>query len=380
MSRSAKRSSGGAFSLPGRYYTAAEIFAAELDQLFTSRWLYAGRASELDRPGAHTLFELAPERSGPEPLPHESVIIVRGEDEALRAFHNVCRHRGARMCTAAGHAQSTIRCPYHAWSYGLDGRLLGAPNMADVAGFDRADYPLVPVALTQWEGFVFLNFADPAPAFDEAFAAILDRFTPWRLPRLVRAASVSYEVAANWKLLFENYCECNHCPVIHPALNQLTPYQGADNDLTEGEILGGPMQIETPEGSMTQTGHLCGPPLVSGPLRQQVYYYTIFPNMFLSLHPDYVLTHRLEPVAVDRTRVVCEWLFDPSWREHEGSDPEQAVKFWDQVNREDWQVCELSQQGVASRGYRPGPYSELESMSAAFDRAYLEALGSAAQR
>jgi Rieske 2Fe-2S family protein len=379
MTERGKRTAGGARALPGRYYTSSAIFAREMEQLFASRWLCAGRVSELEQAGSVMLFELAPERAGLEPVPRESVLIVRGEDDEIRAFYNVCRHRGARLCTVEGPVGGRIRCPYHAWSYGLDGRLVGAPNMTEVANFNRADYPLLPVATALWEGFVFINMATEPVPFAEAFAPILDTFMPWGISRLVVGERVTYEVAANWKLLFQNYNECYHCPIIHPALNQLTPYLGAENDLQAGEILGGPMQIRHADASMTVSGHLCAPPLVDGVERQRVYYYTIFPGMFLSLHPDYVLIHRIEPLAIDRTRVTCEWLFDPSYKDVEGSDPQEAVTFWDRVNREDWHVCELSQLGVVSRGYVPAPYSELESVSAAFDRAYLEALGEAPQ-
>jgi Rieske 2Fe-2S family protein len=365
MAERGKRTSGGARALPGSYYTSSAIFARELEQIFANRWLYAARQSELAQPGSYLLFELA----------QDSILIVRGEDDEIRAFHNVCRHRGARLCVTAGHAQGRIRCPYHAWSYALDGRLLGAPNMTDVVDFDKAEYPLLPVATALWEGFVFINLAPSPVPFAEAFAPIHGAFSAWGIPRLIRAEQVTYEVAANWKLIFQNFAECYHCPIIHPALNQITPYLGAQNNLQCGEILGGPMQMRGADSSMTVSGHLCGPPLVDGLERQRVYYYTIFPGMFLSLHPDYVLTHRLQPLAIDKTRVTCEWLFDPGYQTMEGADPQEAVSFWDRVNREDWHVCELSQLGVVSRGYVPGPYSELESVTAAFDRAYLDALG-----
>jgi glycine betaine catabolism A len=375
MPKQGRRTSGGARALAGNYYTSSAIFAQEMQQLFAARWLCTVHQSALPQVGSHVLYELAPTQPGPEPVPSESVLIVRGEDGEIRAFYNVCRHRGARLRQVGGQLPANcIRCPYHAWTYALDGRLMGAPNMGDVAGFDRSEHPLTPVATAVWNGFVFINLAPTPVPFEQAFASVLGKFTDWQIPRLVVAEQATYEVAGNWKLLFQNYSECYHCPTIHPALNQLTPYLGAHNDHESGEILGGPMQIELPEGSMTESGHLCGPPLVSGAERMRVYYYTLFPNMFLSLHPDYVLVHRLDPLAIDRTRVVCEWLFDPAWREHEGANPGEAVAFWDRVNREDWQVCEMAQQGVRSRGYKPGMYSELESTTAAFDRAYLEAI------
>ncbi len=374
MRKQGRRTSGGARALAGNYYTSSAIFAQEMQQIFGSRWLCTVHQSALPKPGSHALYELAPAQPGPEPMPSESVLIVRGDDGAIRAFYNVCRHRGARLRQAGGQLPNNcIRCPYHAWTYALDGRLAGAPNMADVEGFDRGEHSLIPVATAVWEGFVFINLAPNPVPFEQAFASILTQFSAWQIARLVVARQVTYEVAGNWKLLFQNYSECYHCPTIHPALNQLTPYLGADNDHESGEILGGPMQIQQTEGSMTESGHLCGPALVSGAERERVYYYTIFPNMFLSLHPDYVMVHRLDPVAIDRTRVICEFLFDPTW-EQAGGKPDEAVTFWDRVNREDWEVCEIAQQGVRSRGYVPGLYSELESTTAAFDRAYLEAL------
>lgn len=367
------RTAGGARALPGQYYTSPAVFAREMDRIFGTRWLCAGRADSLERPGSYRVFEIGAQ-AGALARP-ESILLVRGEDDRVRAFYNVCRHRGARLCTGDGQAQGHLRCPYHAWSYALDGRLAGAPNMADVAGFDRANYPLMPVATAVWEGFVFVSLSGAPVPFEQALAPIYSAFSAWQLPRLLVGHRVEYDLAANWKILFQNYNECYHCPTIHPALNQLTPYLGARNDFEAGEILGGPMQIVEPETSMTESGHLCALPLVEGSERQRVHYYTIFPNLFLSLHPEYVLVHRLEPLAIDRTRVVCEWLFHPAARDQPGFAPEEAVRFWDRVNREDWHVCELTQQGVVSRGYVPGPYAELESVVAAFDRAYLEALG-----
>lgn len=330
------------------------------------RWLYVCRADELTRAGSYTLFELG----------RESVIVVRGHDDEIRAFHNICRHRGTRLCKTAGETtRGTFRCPYHAWSYGLDGRLLGAPHMADVVGFDRADYPLIPVASAVWEGGVFINFADAPTPFAEAFAPIHDKLGRWQLARLCVAARRDYDIAANWKLIFENYVECYHCPIIHPALDALTPYREADNDLATGEILGGPMQLRAGAESLSEGGARCGPLLVTGPEREQVYYYTVFPALFLALHPDYVVVYRLDPVAIDRTLVRCQWLFDRDYREHPDAEPERAVAFWDRVNHEDQELVELAQQGVLSRAYIPGPYAELESLSAEFDRTYLDALG-----
>ncbi len=361
------RTAGGAKTLPARLYTSPAIFRLEMDRIFATRWLYAARASELDAPGRWIALSVG----------RDSLLVLKDADR-VRAFHNVCRHRGTRLCAEpAGRFDGPIRCPYHAWSYALDGRLIGAPNMQDVEGFDKADYPLHAVPVASWDGGLFVSMNPRAPAFEEAFAPLRGRCDAWRLAELVPAHRITYDVNANWKLIFQNYSECYHCPSLHPLLNRLTPFRDASNDLTEGPILGGPMRLSREHGSMTMSGARCAAPLagVKGEDLSRVYYYTIFPNMLLSLHPDYVLIHRISPLACDRTQIVCEWLFHPEAAGGAGFDPSDAVTFWNTTNAQDWGISERSQQGIASRAYVPGPYAALESMVAAWDRNYLAALG-----
>jgi Rieske 2Fe-2S family protein len=357
-------------ALSGKYYTSNEIFSLEMQRIFSKRWLYTVHESALPQPGSHVLFE---------PVPGESVMLMRGDDGQIRGFYNVCRHRGARLRSSDGQLPgSCLRCPYHAWTYGLDGQLLGAPHMADVPGFNRAEISLVAVPTAVWEGLVFINLDPAAMPLEQALAPILNVAAPWQIPRLVLADQITYDVAANWKLISQNDAECYHCPLVHPRLTQLSPTD-LDTDvaypnLESGEILGGPMRIERPNGSLTESGNICAPPLVSEPERSQAHYYMLFPTLSLSLLPDYVLIHRLDPLAVDRTRIVVEWLVDPAYLDSTEFDPQEAVAFWDRVNREDWHICERAQQGVRSRGFMPGLYSELESLTAAFDVAYLQAI------
>ncbi|HET6617846.1 MAG TPA: aromatic ring-hydroxylating dioxygenase subunit alpha [Gemmatimonadota bacterium] len=354
----------GARTLPGRYYTAPEIFAAEGERIFRRSWSCAWREDELACRGEYFLVSTA----------GEELIVVRGDDDAPRAFYNVCRHRGTRLCEAErGQLSRSIQCPYHAWTYALDGRLIGAPDMDQVEGFDRKDYPLHQAALASWGGFLFVNLEDDPEPFDVAFAPLLERFARFNLASLRAWRRVEYDVRANWKLLFQNYSECLHCPVIHPRLSQLTPFRTGQNDLVEGPYLGGYMVLAEKGGSMTMSGRSCALPVGALPEEEleRVYYYSIFPNLLLSLHPDYVMAHRLWPLAPDRTRVVCEWLFHPDAFLAADFDPEDAVAFWDTTNREDWHICERGQAGISSRKYGPGPYSARESLPAAWDREYL---------
>ena len=308
----------------------------------------------------------------------ESIIVLRDRSGTPRAFYNVCRHRGTRICEAeSGRFSETIQCPYHAWTYTTEGQLIGAPHMNEVAGFDKRAYPLHQVALHEWEGFLFLSLAQQPEPFETAFAPLVGRFARFNLPRLTVKKRIEYDVRANWKLIFQNYSECLHCPVIHPELSSLMPYTSGANDLTEGPFLGGYMVISEPHASMTMTGRACGLPLGNLPHdeRQRAYYYTIFPNLMLSIHPDYVVYYTLWPQAPALTKVVCEWMFNPDSVGRPDFNPDDAVEFWDVTNKQDWHIAERSQLGVSSRVYAPGPYSPRESVPAAWDRAFLQALG-----
>ncbi|MFY9549728.1 MAG: aromatic ring-hydroxylating dioxygenase subunit alpha [Thermoanaerobaculia bacterium] len=359
-----------ATTLPGEYYTSEAIFAAEEERIFARRWLCAGRSDAVAEPGDYRLFDVG----------RESLILVRGRDGAARAFFNVCRHRGTRLCEEpAGRFAGAIQCPYHAWTYGLDGVLLSAPHMADVPWFAKADYPLVSASVAEWEGFLFVNLAREARSLDEALHPLLGRFAPWRLPTLKTARSIDYDVAANWKLIYQNYSECYHCPPVHPALAKLSHYRSGANNLRDGAVLGGYMTITQKGGSLTTSGRMCGVPLgeISEEERQRVYYYSVFPGLFLTIQPDFAMATRLTPVSVGRTRVVCDFLFAPESLAEPGFDPVDGIDIWDVTNRQDWHVCELAQRGVSSRAYHPGLYAREESLLAAFDREYLRSLSGA---
>ncbi|MGH7576766.1 MAG: aromatic ring-hydroxylating oxygenase subunit alpha [Longimicrobiales bacterium] len=354
----------GARGLPREYFTSAAIYADELERLFLARWLCACREEEIARPGDYRLVEIA----------GESVMVLRDAGGRLRAFYNVCRHRGARLCEApAGRLRNTIQCPYHAWTYRLDGSLAGAPHMQEYEGFDRRDYPLHAVEVGTWEGFVFVNLAaDPEP-LEAWLAPIRFRFSRFNISELRSARRIEYHVAANWKLIFQNYSECLHCPTIHPELAERTPYNSGENDLVEGPFLGGFMVLTDGDDSLTTGGEACAIPVGDLPPEdlRRVYFYSIMPNLLLSLHPDFVMFHTLWPESVGRTRIVCEWLFHPDAPGVAGFRPDDAIEFWDRTNRQDWHVCESTQAGVASRAYAPGPYSPRESLPAAWDREYL---------
>ncbi len=355
-------------TLERHWYASPDVFALERERIFARSWTYVARAERLTQPGDYVLADVA----------GESLIVTRDHAGRLRAFFNVCRHRGTRLCTVAeGRFGGSIQCPYHAWTYGLDGALLAARNMSDVPGFARADFPLREAALATLDGFVFANVADAPDPFEAGLGALLARFARWNVGELRVAREIDYELACNWKLIFQNYSECYHCPLVHPQLDKLSPSDSGRNDLREGPVLGGYSLLRARGVSLTTTGVTSRPALpgLSAADLDRTYYYTVFPSMLLSLHPDYVMVHDVRPIAWDRTRVTCSWLFDPAVMAAPGFDPSDAVDFWDLTNRQDWHVCELTQRGVESRAYEPGPYANAEGLLAAFDRYYRDAIG-----
>lgn len=358
------RTANGEYSLGREFYVDQGLFAQEQETIFGQTWQLLGRDSEFD--SARSFRSMA--------IGGQPIVIVRGDDRRLHGFHNVCRHRGAMVveCGAGRLDKPALTCPYHAWNYDLEGNLIGAPNMAGVEDFARQEHGLKPFQLEVAHGFVFANLSQQPISLDQWLAPVQEHLISSGAADLVGGAQIEYSVNANWKLLFENYSECYHCPTVHPALNRLTPYRGAANEVQNGPILGGPMSLADEAETMSSDGKRIGCllPGRNGEQRRAIFYFTIFPSFFLSFHPDYLLVHRIEPQAVDATRVVCDFLFHPSVTADPSFDPKSAVEFWDLTNRQDWDVCQRVQAGARSRAFSPGPLSNLESIVAAFDRHY----------
>jgi Rieske 2Fe-2S family protein len=348
-------------TLPARYYTDVDLYKAEMDRLFGRMWFYVARSEEIERPGQFVVREL----NG------YNIVVTRNAGGRVTAFHNVCRHRGTRLCAeAAGKFAGSIQCPYHAWTYDLDGRLIGAPHMDEVPHFRKSDFPLHAVRADEWDGHVFLSLAQNGPSLKEQLGTLVERFRSWRMQDLRLGRRIVYDVKANWKLIIQNYNECLHCPNLHPALNKLSHYLSGENEPLQPTYMGGLMDLRPGVETLSMDGK-CPRAILPGlsPAdARRVYYYCIFPNMMLSLHPDYMLTHTLWPIAPDRTINVCEWHFQPSELARPEFDASDCVEFWDMTNKQDWHVCELSQAGISSPAYVPGPYSNREDLLYAFDR------------
>lgn len=358
-------------TLPRAYYHDEAIYQEELDKIFYRRWLLACREEEIPVPGDFLTVTVG----------DESILLVRGQDGRIHAHFNVCRHRGTRLCMdeRGRFGADLIRCPYHAWQYALDGRLNAAPLMKDAPGFRREDFPLHTAHVGRWGGFVFINLAeDPAP-FEEEMGALIGRFEDWKLPDLRIAHQLNYTLACNWKLILQNYQECYHCPGVHPLLSQWTPFCSAVHDCFDGAVIGGFMELSVPRGSMTLDGQAAAPPVcdVSGADLQRVHYYSVFPNLLFSPHPDFVLYHRIRPVAVGQSRNDCFFLLHPDVIKEPARMArfQSAIAFWDMTNRQDWSVCEQMQLGLQSQRFDRGRYTPQEDILYALDREVLKALG-----
>jgi Rieske 2Fe-2S family protein len=343
--------------LPREAYVDAAVFAWEQEHFVERGWVCLGGAGELAAAGDQRADAVG--RGG--------VFLVRGSDERLRAFANACRHRGHELlpCGEAAVTRSGVVCPYHAWSYRLDGSLRRTPGFARGPEFSEEEHGLVELATEVWHGFVFVNVSGDAGPLARHLDGLDELVAPYEPERLRPAGRHEYVVHANWKILNENYQECYHCPVIHPELCQVTPPDSGANYLHPGAgaWVGGFMLLRPGVDTMSLDGRsgAAGPLRgVASNARDQVLYIGVFPNLLLSLHPDYVMTHVVTPLSADRSRVACEWSFAPEDMEQDGFDPAFAVDFWDVTNRQDWAACESVQRGLSSPAARPGPLSRDE--------------------
>jgi len=361
----------GTRTLPGKYYHSREIYNEEIEKIFYKFWIYACRAEEIPQSGDFKLIQVE----------DESLILVRDKTENIKAHFNVCRHRGTQLCTeASGNFKSkNIQCPYHAWTYGLDGKLISAPLMQEGQGFQKDHCNLHQANVYVWEGFVFINLAvDPIP-FEEQMEALIGKFSDWKMSELKIAHHIRYELKCNWKLILQNYQECYHCPGVHPLLSELTPVQSAQHDASKGAVIGGFMDLTKERGSMTMNGEAAAPPVcdVSGEDLQRIYYYSVFPNLLLTPHPDFVLFHHITPLGPGEITNDCYWLFRPEVIDNPKAQAgiTSAVEFWDLTNRQDWQVCEQMQIGTKSKRFTRGYYSGREDILHQLDLEVLKALG-----
>jgi Rieske 2Fe-2S family protein len=343
--------------LPAAAYTSPEVLAWERRHLFAGGWSCLGRLVDLLPTGGRptTQRSLA--------VGDVAALLVRDGDR-VRMFANTCRHRGHELLVEGESSQRrSIVCPYHAWTYDLGGALTGARGFREDERFEPADHGLVELPVRVWEGWVFGHALHPqgselVPSFERHLGDLTGILAPYACGSLVLADRHTYEVAANWKVVAENYHECYHCPLIHPELCQVSPPDSGHNYDLPGAWIGGSMDLRDGMATMSMTGALAATPL-PGVDPRQVEYVQVLPNLLVSAHPDYVMTHRLVPLEPGRTWIECSWLVAAG---PDGSVPDArgAVDFWDLTNKQDWGACESVQRGLASPHFRPGPFAPNE--------------------
>jgi glycine betaine catabolism A len=349
-------------TLPGSAYHSDEVLAWEREHFFAPSWVCAGRADELAEPGSQRAVEAG----------GTGILLIRGEDNQLRGFHNTCRHRGHELLVCGATTQrKVVQCPYHRWTYGLDGTFRGGPTMALQPGFDKSDpdHSLRGAAVREWHGWVFVNASGDAPDFDTYVGNLDDLMAPYDPGRMFVGATHSYEIAANWKVIAENYHECYHCTEIHPELCAVSSPTSGEGIQPTGLWVGGTMTLRDGVETMSLDGKSTGVRIrgLDDAAAKDVGYYMLWPNVLISPHPDYVMTHRIEPLTPDKTFVECQWLFPPESTERADFDPAFAADFWDVTNRQDWNACEAVQRGSGGPGFRQGPFSEQEVQVYEFD-------------
>jgi Rieske 2Fe-2S family protein len=338
-------------TLPGNYYTDETIFAVEQEKVFETMWFCAVRSAELTGPGAFETVQVG----------RENLIISRSREGHVRAFFNVCRHRGSRLTTEqCGQVKRSFQCGYHAWTYDLDGKLIAAPNLTKMPDVDRVQYGLRPVAVREWLGYIWVCLAPEPPSFeDTVLQEVVNRLGDLQLlerygvEHLKVGCRISYDVTANWKLIVENFMECYHCATIHPELTEILP-EFADGFAAQYFVGHGAAFGESIEGFTVDGGAgLDRIPTIEADQDRRYYAITVKPQVFINMVPDHVIVHRMFPVSVDRTVVVCDWLYLPEVVQS-GADVSRSVELFDRVNRQDFQACERTQPSMSSRVYRDG--------------------------
>jgi glycine betaine catabolism A len=337
---------GDSRMLPRGAYLDDAVLEWERDHLFDG-WVCLGRAEEIAKPRMMKAYSAG--RSG--------ILVTRDAAGTVHGFENACRHRGHELlpCDATTEARGIV-CPYHAWSYHLDGRLMGAPDFEKHASFEPEKHALMPVEIHEWHGWMFANRGGGGP-FEEhvdGLGVVIERYDG---ADLVTAEVHEYDVEANWKVIVENYQECYHCPMIHPELCRVSPPTSGDNIQPQGGWIGGGMDLRGHAATMSLDGSSGGTVMarLDEVERRTVMYIAVMPNLLISLHPDYVMTHLLTPVAPSRTRIKCSWAFPAETVARAEFSPAYAVDFWDLTNRQDWSACEAVQRGMNTPHYVPGP-------------------------
>ena len=346
-------------SLPARWYYDADVYRDELERIFFRDWLYVCHVSELAEARRYRRFDIG----------GQSLLVVRDSEGVLRAFHNTCPHRGSELCAERdGRFRSKlIVCPYHQWSFTLDGRLAATTSHAEAADFDRADYALLELGVREFRGGIFVSLDRDPPDFEAGFIRGSDRIEHWPMADLVVGHRWRETMACNWKVFWENFNECLHCPNIHPELCQLVPIYGRRISYYRDEPgWGDHVGDEDPkfrgglrEGAETwsSSGRASGPTfagLTDEEIARGQSYFVSLPSVFIAAHVDYMRTVRVLPLGPEATELEVEWLFPADTLARPDFDLDDVTGFAKLVMRQDAAASEMNQRGLRARGFEGG--------------------------
>jgi Rieske 2Fe-2S family protein len=336
--------------LPAAWYHDPQHYRRELDAFWHRRWIAACREEELPSPGDWVVVNIG----------NQSLVVLRDEKSSVKAFHNTCRHRGSILCEkeSGKFARGRIVCPYHAWTYDLDGRLVGTPRRMETPDFDAREFPLFEVAVEAWGGFVFVCLSKNA-SLRAHLGDLPRKFKSYGFENLRIGKRVVADVKANWKLLAENFAECFHCPPIHPELCRVvTAYQDA-GAWGLGKRAEDKAEYKPGAQTLTLDGTSRLPALekLTDEERKTLYIPEMLPpNLFFNVQPDYVNSHMMFPTGPESVRIVYDWLFEPRHLPLPEADLRHYVELWEITNAQDARNCEWQQRGIHALPFEHGHY------------------------
>jgi choline monooxygenase len=322
-----------AYTIPGAWYIEPEVAALERSRVFGNNWIAVGRLDQVLSAGQFFTLDLA----------GEPIIVVRGADDVLRGFYNVCRHHAAAVATAPCGVAQLLRCPYHGWTYGLDGSLKGAPEFAGVCNFDRAENGLAPVSVAAWEGFVFVNLAQQPPPLESHLGDLVPRMAAHSLRGLKFFSRKSYTLACNWKVYVDNYLDGGyHVPHLHKALNSVLDYTEYTIENGDRYSLQSSPMVASKDDSVASTR-----------IGDRACYYWLYPNFMVNLYEGVMDTNLVLPLGTEKCQVVFDFFFAGNDDRYKS----ESVAVSDRVQAEDVDICESVQRGLHSRAYGAGRLS-----------------------